>query len=420
MKNKKESMFTGWSKVYGFTFEQAVKTKSFRLVTIGVALLLFLILGGINVVVALMDREEEPSDVLKVYMVNETTLKGLSNETLQGLQQGIYKNTEFLVARQEEVSLGEQEAMLVLREEEEYILDFYANTEEEISREDAEELLNTMVQYLEQVKFLNLNLDEGKMAILTAPVSYQLTNTEEGNKTIGETMFRMLAPMLFGLLLYMMILIYGQSITKSVLAEKSSKLLEMLLTTVRPYAVIAGKVLAMVSVALVQLFFWIFMGIAGFLIGDRIAQGISPKYHNVIIEVVKVIRNQSQDAFKISSIVLAIIILCIGFFFYCVLAGFAASSVSKAEDLSNAMAVFQMPVIISFLAAYMVPLQENAFATNLVRYIPFTAAFTLPADLLVGNIGIAGSLVALLLLILVTLAAIIVTGKVYKKNVFGK
>ena len=60
-----------WSKVFGFTFKNAVKTKGFLGSTIGIALLLFLLLGGMNVFFGYSsDEEEEQTAAEQVWVVN--------------------------------------------------------------------------------------------------------------------------------------------------------------------------------------------------------------------------------------------------------------------------------------------------------------------------------------------------------------
>lgn len=100
-------------------------------------------------------------------------------------------------------------------------------------------------------------------------------------------MARLLVPMIFCLALYMIILIHGQSISKAIIADKSSKLIEMLLTSVKPYAIIAGKVLGVATVAIGQMLVWLGSGVMGYLIGNEIAKTMNSQYINYVGEVIK-------------------------------------------------------------------------------------------------------------------------------------
>ena len=71
-----KSLFSGWNHVFSFTFKQGVSGKSFKAVTIGLALALFLIGGAISVIMAVMQQKDatEVSPIQKVYVVDESGL----------------------------------------------------------------------------------------------------------------------------------------------------------------------------------------------------------------------------------------------------------------------------------------------------------------------------------------------------------
>ena len=217
----------------------------------------------------------------------------------------------------------------------------------------------------------------------------------------------------------MMILLYGQSIGKIIIVEKSSKLMETLLISIRPYGLIAGKVLAVYVSALIQIVVWIVSGVAGFIVGDKIAEEIFENYNNPVMNLIDLMRENAEGAFSISAVILAVVAIAIGFFMYMVLAALASSFVTKTEELSNTSSVFQIVVVIGFLAAYMIPLMRvGGILPKLIQYIPITSPFTIPADVLIGNIGIVGGLISILIMIATSAVLIFFTGKMYKKKLF--
>ena len=125
---------------------------------------------------------------------------------------------------------------------------------------------------------------------------------------------RVFAPMIFGLVLYMMLIFYGQDVSREISAEKTSKLTETLLTSVKPYALITGKVLAVALTAIIQFFMWILCAAAGLVIGNIIAQSMYPGYQNVIIQLLGYMRDTfSSSAFSPVAVVLAVFIFITGF-----------------------------------------------------------------------------------------------------------
>ena len=87
--------------------------------------------------------------------------------------------------------------------------------------------------------------------------------------------------------------------------------------------------------------------IAGLFGGNAIAGSIYPEYENSVIAIIQMLRESlSETAFSIPALILAFIIFCVGFLFYCFLAGLSGSMVSKAEDAASVQGMFQMPIIV--------------------------------------------------------------------------
>ena len=102
------------------------------------------------------------------------------------------------------------------------------------------------------------------------------------------------------------------------------------------------------------------------------------------------------------------------------LAGLVASFASKAEELAQVMAYYQIIMIAGFFAAYMLPLQEKDWINTILRIVPVTSAFILPGDILVGNITVLQGVLYVAILLAATMLVVVITGKVYKNQLFYK
>lgn len=428
----KKSMFSGWNDVFLFTFRQTLVGKGFITVTFGIAALLCAGLMIMNLVFAMkQDEKVETSPVAVVCLVNESGIDNLDFSMLPQIGGEAYKDVKVINATdgndvqslaKQIASENKKEVILqITKESDAFQMSLIIPAESVITKEDGNRLLDQLVDCFEQNKIVASGISSAKLIAITSPVTTDVREAGEKSEGVGEMLIKMLAPMLFTLLLYMMVILYGQSISKTVIAEKSSRLMETLLTSVQPYSVIAGKILAMYAIAVFQLFLWIICAVAGFVIGDYAASQLSPDYHNVVMDTIDLIRNSStSSAFSLSAVVMAAITILFGFLFYCVIAGCVSANISKAEDLSSGMAMFQIPVVISFMAAYILPLQENDTLNGFLQLIPFTSSFLLPADLVVGNISIVKAVLSVFVIALSTLGFIILTGKIYKNKIFYK
>ncbi len=96
--------------------------------------------------------------------------------------------------------------------------------------------------------------------------SYKLSQKEgttEETDSQGDYMMRILVPLFFALCIYMAILLYGQSIGRSVVSEKSSKIVDVLLSSVKPDDLLMGKIFGVALSGVLQFSIWILFALVG-------------------------------------------------------------------------------------------------------------------------------------------------------------
>ena len=418
--------FRGWRSVYAFTFRQATKGAGFKLVTALVALLILVAFVVMNVVVAKPDKDnkDEPSPIKSVYVLDNSGLPPTNyKEIISQLEGKQFQHIEFVTARPQSSNemikaaasnSSETIAVIITVKESGYELKAVIPEKVKITKKQAEDLLEPMSSAFEANKLMQAGLSTEQLTSLLKPAVVSFS--EVGESTSETTkIIKIIAPMVFSFMLYFMLLLYGQNISKSVSTEKTSKLMEVLLISVHPYALITGKVLAMTSMAILQFVTWIAAAIAGLYGGNSVAHGIYPNYENSAITIINFVRdNIGETALTLPAVILAIIIFCLGFLFYSTIAAVAGCMVSKPEDVASTQAIFQTPIIISWLASYFAPLIGNVGLLTVVRYIPFTSPFSVPVDLITGTIGLTEGMIALSLLLVFSLLTIMLAARIYK------
>lgn len=430
----KKGMFAGWKDVYSFTFAQNVKAKTFKYTFVGISLLLFVIFFAVNMITGYYkdnkkDKKDKViDDVETMILINETSL---DNDVFTGYKEYSEYIAETEIIIEDDVTLNEAKSRLenksgvIVRiykgeNDEEgninYMIDVYST--EGISKKDRSHIGNEISSYFDSVKYAMTNAEQSVINLAMSDVVSYGVYVDEDEESLAEILVKIFVPMIFVLVIYMMVLMHGQSISKSLISEKSSKLMETLLISVKPYAIIFGKILAMYTIAIMQMAMWIIAGIVGFIVGDKVAGQVFDNYSNPITNVMDIMKN-GEGAFSAQAFIVAVIAFAAGFLFYCVLSAFLSSSITKAEELANVSGVYQMIVVIGFLAAYLLPLmQEESAIVKVLRYIPVTSAFMLPSDVIIGSIGIVGTILSVGILIVTTFIMIVITGRIYKKKVF--
>ncbi len=424
-----KGMFSGWRDVFLFTLRQATG-KKFRSVTIGLALVMLAAGVAVSTIMAFVQKKEDGklSPIGQVYVADNSELDVLYLEGFGERYGETFPDISFVEAQQpvEElaVTLGEQEPESVIleigRSAEGYLLTVVLPYGSEIDKEDAEELCEAFASVMEQSKLLSSGIPMEKLVLAMSGVQSSQLDAGEEERSIGEQMVAMLAPMLIIFFMYFMTLMYGMSVGNAVSVEKCSKLMEMMLTLTRPYGLIFGKVLAITVTAISQILLWIGCLVGGFFLGHGIAGAvIYPDYHNVLLEIFILLKGQvGSTAFTPGAMTLAVFTLCLAFLFYCMLAGLIASFASKAEELGQVMSFYQLAMIAGFFGSYMLPLQEKDWINTILRIVPLTSAYMLPGDILVGNVTMPEGLLFVAVLMVFTAALVVLTGRIYRNQLF--
>ena len=451
--NKKVNAFSGTKTVFSFTASQVMKGKGFKVSTIGIAVIVALIACALCLVGNISSDEQEDmittieqivddegkyefETIKRVYLLNDTEYSNVDAHKLFYITEKNFKSIDKItdIDKISDDVLNDKNAVIMKLTKNEYgmeesysdILKLLILTakDTEVSDEESDAFGALVVNDAKFSVYYTGEVDEANIMKLSLPV-YSTAINSNNEESLGMILAKIFLPMIFCLFLYMIILLHGQSITTAIVADKSSKLMEMLLTSVKPYAIIAGKILGTASVAIGQLIIWIVAGVGGFIAGNIINKEVFNGGENIVITLFNTISDETNGvAFSFAAAIIAIGILLIGFFFYCVFAGLAGSAISKVDDVSSANAFFQLPVVACFLISYLVPMANietpDVLICKILRFVPFTSVFVVPSDILLGRMSILDGAISLGILIISCFMLIFITGKIYKNKLFNK
>lgn len=418
--------FKGWNTVFGFTFRQATKGMGFRAVTSLVAILIVGVIILINIVSAKPEEKQQDS-VSRIESVHVLDISGLPLTDYKQMNPQLtteqFRHIKYITesdkSREDVIKAAASEstksmAVIISKTAAGYELEAILPDVSELAKHEAQRLLDQMIPAFESNKLMQAGLSQEQLSAVMKPAVTFYTDIGENTSEITYVI-KLVAPMLFGLMMYFMLLLYGQTVSKSVSTEKTSKLMETLLTSIHPYALITGKILAITSMALMQFVTWIVAGVIGLYSGNAAAHAIYPEYESTVMTFLNFVKDHiGETAMTLPAVILSVIGFGIGFLFYCVIAGLTGCLVSKPEDVSSTQSLFVFPVVISWLICYFASIMGNEEIMNIVRYIPFTAPFSVPVDLITGAVGLPEGILALVLLSLFTLFVIMLSARIYK------
>ena len=425
--------FRGWDKVFSFTYGQNMKSMSYRVVTILVAVALFAASFAITYFGGRPDESGEGAEgedgvvisawAEEVFVLDLANVGELSFESLKeayGFEEDEITFSYVTGMTEEELAVhaakaGDFSVGVVLAMEEGALqVRAVVPSTSALELEDGQMVAEMVGNLVETARMQSIGLDPMIAAQLQKEVVTAVVDAgEEVNPVVY--LVRYIAPAIFGLVLYFMLLFYGQNINREVSTEKTSKLMETLLTSLHPYALLTGKVFAVVLVALQQFLLWIVALVGGIVGGFAVLTVQYPGYAKGISTVIEFLQaNIGESAFSPVAVVLSLVTFCFGFLFYCILSGMSGSMVSRPEDAANTQSIFVLPVVISWLVCYFGSLMENEALLAVVRNIPFTIPFCVPVDLLTGAIGLGQGLVSMAILLVFSLLVIMLSGRIYR------
>jgi ABC-2 type transport system permease protein len=195
------------------------------------------------------------------------------------------------------------------------------------------------------------------------------------------------------LALFMVLVFFGQSVAQGVTEEKSSRVVELLLTTLSPRRLLAGKIL---GVGLLGLGLLLIPGAAALAAG-RLAGGAG------------------LPSAAPETIALILLWFVLGFIFYSVAFAAVGALVSRQEDLNTAMLPVNAVLIAAFyLAIVVVNTNPNGTLGRVAAFLPPFSPMVVPARMVLGDMNVFGLAVTVLLEVLATVGLVLLAARIYE------
>ena len=187
----------------------------------------------------------------------------------------------------------------------------------------------------------------GDVATLTQPVIVQ-HGSHKSKSSIG-------AAFALFFLMYMVVILYGMNVARSIIEEKTSRVFEVLLSTIRPEEMMAGKILGVGSVGLTQVGVW--MLAAGILAVTPIASSVAS--------------GDMSFSVTVPQILFFILYFIFGFLLYSSVAAALGAMTNSEQELQQLNMFLVMPLGFSMLMLPVVINDPSSFWSRVVSLIPF-------------------------------------------------
>ena len=445
-------MFKNFGAVYRFTLKNQAMTKSYIRLTVTLAVI-FLLLPGIIMLFAsgaikLGNKDKEvpefTADTVYVvdYYANDvdfSILAALKTKEDLGKIKYISKSSveEALEAAKTALQDGKNPLVLKIEKEEGsmgdamptgLISNIIIPEGSEISKDEAERLYEVLEENETLFVITAAGMKITDLAVVNEPVS-ESVYTQEGYRSGADvfedkdayearvadqikSIFEMIVVYLVVMMLYFLIIMYGSGVTQSVVLEKQNKLMDTMLVSVKPEAMVMGKLLAVGTAGVAQSVIWILTLVIGVVGGNAVLGMVKPEktldisiFLNSIGEL---------GVFRPLNMVLAVLTIAFGFMLYLSLAGVAGAISSNQEETASNSYIFVMVLLASFMIAMFGGVLSGNKDYTWMYFVPSIAVLILPAGFAAGTVSLGVGIVSFLLIVIVAGLITIAAGRLYK------
>lgn len=237
---------------------------------------------------------------------------------------------------------------------------------------------------------------------------------KEGDQATSSVLSYILS-LIMDMMLYMFILIYGQMVMTSIIEEKSNRVLELVVSSVKPTRLMLGKIIGVGLVAITQILIWV--GVvslcSAWLVPFMTGSGAVAEEPELAAAVAQL----SDTGFIVSITVNMLLFFIGGYLFYSAMFAAIGSAVDNIQDASQLSSIATIPVIIGIVGSMTVINNPTSTIAFWLSVIPFTSPMTMMARLPFG-VPVWETALSLVVLYISFTLLIWVCAKIYRVGIF--
>lgn len=377
--------FVGTGKVFRFTLSQYVKNKA-NIITFIILILVCALSAPLSTLMA-DTPVHGPVGPDTLYIDNQSSLDiYCPEETLLS-----YGFTDTKVKALIGNSVGERDAVLsFFGNEEELSCEIVMAEDSYLEKSDIDILRSLCQRVILDSKCHALGIDPAALATMgNVP---QIDVLDENQTDDHEDGSWFILQYVYSLPVMMLTLLAASYIIRSVIEEKSSKLVDLLMVSVKPLALLAGKILAMMLAVLVTILSMIGTVVLSNYISVTYldAPGLWQMFASFDVDL-------SHLNFGVETILLTVLSVFLAYLTYSLLAGIAGSCCSAMEQADSASALVTMTVMAGYLVSCVTSNFSSAGVAYFTSLCPVISTFCAPVQYAAGNIPLWVFLTSILL-----------------------
>lgn len=299
-----------------------------------------------------------------------------------------------------------------------------------------EETITSQVEdVIEAERLKEYNIENLKAILEEISVDINLSTFRNGEEesTVSSSAVSSLVGIVLGFVLYFFLVIYGSIVMQSIIEEKNSRILEVLVSTVRPFDMMMGKILGVASVAATQIVVWGVLVITmsavvlPMLMPDDLMANIEAVQNGADVaamasagvdtSMVTAMASVLDTGYIAKIVVLLLVFMVGGFLLYAAMYAAVGASVDEAQDAQQLTTPITIPIILAFIILTMIMNDPNSPLVVWCSMIPFTSPIVMmgriPSGIPTWEIALS-----IVLLYATFIFMVYVAGKIYRVGIF--
>ncbi|OJV36011.1 MAG: ABC transporter permease [Bacteroidales bacterium 36-12] len=294
--------------------------------------------------------------------------------------------------------------------------------------------------YVENKKIEELNIPDFKDLIRQTKVSIDVKTIKwgkDGEEKMGSAELAITIGMITAVVIYMFIVIYGAQVMSGVVQEKTSRIVEVIISSVKPFQLMMGKIIGIALVGLTQFALWVILSIGLFLaitgsmgkavdipaspatqlVGTANPQMIASEQNDILAEFLPALENFDF----LQTGVLFVLFFLGGYLLYASLFAAVGSAVDNETDTQQFSLPLSLPIIFAIYAAIYSAENPDGPLAFWCSMIPFTSPIVMMVRLPFG-VPFWQLALSLGILILSFIGSTWIAGKIYRTGIlmYGK
>ena len=311
----------------------------------------------------------------------------------------------------------------------------YANSSSSMTIESnitsqIEKILETEKLKAYDIENLDRILDEVKTSV--SMQTFRNDKSQEEDSQAQSSTVATVAGYILGFVLYMFLLIYGSMVMQSVIEEKNNRVLEVMVSSVRPFDLMLGKILGVASVAVVQVLIWgvLIVAAGAFVLphlmpaeamaGVQALQQGAPDaaaMGGMDLEAMQALAAVTDLGYILRIFVCLLLFVFGGYLLYSAMFAAVGSAVDNVQDASQLQMPITLPIILALLMMLAVIKDPNSQMAFWFSVIPFTSPVVMMARI-PYDIPLWEILLSLVVLYASFAAMVWFAAKIYRVGIF--